>query len=216
MEFFNLVKNPVKVDKKAFLQAVNAGGPIAVTYRGEIVKGDRDTLPPKPYIYAGTPASLVGNAVTPPTPLSKVLGENYEVKDEGDAISIYAGRAWQELLDINEPFALYCDTTADGIAEFNDKELEDLIWYSCEFGLNYREVADHLEKSVEGLVLCIETQKPYNFNGCAFVDDIERAREEAKKFLKSAIEEKIKKGEVDRQNLSDEEEEALAFFGISA
>ena len=202
------------MDKKIFLEALNAGEPIAVTYWGDIIQSDRAALPPNPYIYAGTPASLVGSAVTPPTPLSKVLGDNYEVKDEGDTVSIDAGRAWQELMDINEPFALYCDTTADGIAEFNDKELEDLIWYSCEFGLNYREVADHLEKSIEGLVLCIETEKPYNFNGCAFVEDIETARAEAKKFLKSAIEEKIEKGEMDTENLSDEEEEALAFFGV--
>ena len=214
MQFFNLTEKRIRIDKKAFFEAINLSEPIGITYQGEIVKVQDTVLPSMPYIYLGTPASLVGDAAIPPTPLAKVLGENYEVKDEGEKIAIDAARAWKELLQINEPFALYCDTTADGIAEFNDKELEDLIWYSCEFGLNYREVAEHLEKSVDGVVLCIETQRPYNFNGCAFVDDIEAAREEAKKFLKSAIEEKLQKGEVDMQNLSDEEEAALAFFGI--
>ncbi|WP_457597210.1 hypothetical protein [Hydrogenimonas sp.] len=215
MKKINLIEIPVNVDKKAFLNAVNARKPIGITVYGEIVPGAAESLPPNPYIYVGTPASLMPSALAPATPLAKILGDNYEVKDEGDKISIYAGRAWQELLSANEPFALYLDTTADGIAEFNDKALEEMLWYSCEFGLNYREVADHLEASCDGLILCVENERPYSFNGAVFVDDIEQARKEAKKFLTETIKKRLDEGKIDRDTLSDDEEEALNFFGLA-
>lgn len=214
MVFKNLMKEDVKVDKKAFLEAINAQKPMAVTHEGEILFGRPDDLPAKPYVYVGQPASLTGTAGTPPTPLKKILGENYEVKDEGETVAIYAGRAWQELLAANEPYALYLDTTADGIAEFNDEVLEDLVWYSCEFGINYREIAEHLEKHCDGLILCVENEVPYNFNGAVFVDDIQKAREEAKRFMVDTLQSRIKKGAVDIHNLTPEEREALAYFGL--
>ena len=214
MKFKNLMKEHVEIDKKAFLNAINAQKPMALTAEGEILFGTPDELPAQPYVFVGMPKSLVGTALTPPTPLAKILGDNYEVKDEGDRVSIYAGRAWQEMLAANAPFAAYQDTTADGIAEFADKGLEDLIWYSCEFGINYREVAEYLEKSVEGTVLCVENERPYSFNGSAFIDDIEEARVKARRFITETLKERIEKGEIDPTDLSSEEEEALRFFGL--
>jgi hypothetical protein len=208
------MKERVEMDKKAFLDAVNAQKPIGITHEGKIVEGSHETLPPQPYVYVGTPKSLVGSGAEKPTPLAKVLGENYDVKDEGEKVSIYAGRAWQELLAANEPFALYQDTTADGIAEFADETLEDLVWYSCEFGLNYREIAEHLEKACDGLVRCVENEKPYTFNGSAFVDDIEQARAEAKKFITETLKKRLEEGKIDPETLENEEEEALRFFGL--
>ena len=213
MKKINLVDHPVRVDKRAFLNAVNAQKPIAVTPEGEILEAGGE-LPARPYIYIGTPRSLVGNAVTPPTPLANVLGENYELKDLGETIEIYAGRAWQELLKINEPYYLYQDTTSDGIAEFMDEELDEHIWYSCEFGINCREVAEMLEKEAEGTLLCIETEKPYNFNGCAFVEDIADARRRSYDFIRKSLKEKIEKEEIEPDNLEEAEEEALKFFGL--
>ncbi|WP_456451718.1 hypothetical protein [Hydrogenimonas sp.] len=214
MTFKNLMKEEIKVDKKAFLNAVNAQKPMAITAHGDILFGEAQELPPQPYIFVGKPASLTGSALTPPTPLKKILGENYDVKDEGDVVSIYAGRAWQELLAANEPYALYLDTTADGIAEFTDEALEDLVWYSCEFGLNYREIADHLEAHCDGTVVCVENERPYSFNGAAYYDDIEAVRKEAKKFLADTLKQRIDEGKIDLSTLSDDEEEALRFFGL--
>lgn len=214
MKFKNLIKENVEVDKKAFLNAINARKPMAVTAEGEILFGKPDELPAQPYIFVGTPKSLVGTDQTPPTPLAKILGDNYEVKDEGEKVSIYAGRAWQELLAANAPFAAYQDTTADGIAEFTDVGLEDLIWYSCEFGINYREVAEYLEKSVEGTVLCVESERPYSFNGSAFIHDIEEARVKARQFITDTLKKRIEQGEIDLSDLSPEEEEALRFFSL--
>ena len=213
MKKINLVDHPVQVDKKAFLDAVNAQKTIAITPEGEILEADGE-LPAQPYIYVGTPRSLVGNAVTPPTPLAHVLGENYEIRDLGEKIEIYAGRAWQELLKTNEPYYLYQDTTSDGIAEFMDEKLDEHIWYSCEFGINCREVAEMLEKEAEGTLLCVETEKPYNFNGCAFVEDIEDARRRSYNFIQTSLKQKIETREIELDNLEEAEEEALKFFGL--
>ncbi|WP_353662478.1 hypothetical protein [Hydrogenimonas sp. SS33] len=213
MHKINLIDHPVRVDKKAFLNAVNAQKPIAVTLDGEILEADGE-LPARPYIFVGKPRSLVGRGLVKPTPLSQILGESYEVKDEGDHISIYAGRAWEELIKANEPYYLYQDNTSEGIAEFTDSELDEHIWYSCEFGINCREVAEMLEKEVEGTLLCIETEKPYNFAGCAFVDDIETARKQSFDFIRAELEKKIASGEIDTEELEEAEEEALKYFGL--
>ena len=214
MTFRNLIKEPVTVDKKRFLNAVNAQKPIAITLNGEILEGDSESLPAQPYVFRGTPKSLVSSSVTKATPLAKILGDNYEVRDEGETVAIYAGRAWQELLAANEPFALYQDTTADGITEFSDKELDELVWYSCEFGINAREVAEFLEKEVSGAVVCIENERPYNFNGCAYVDDIETARKKAFDFIRETLRARLEKEEIEIDTLEEAEEEALRFFGL--
>ena len=214
MTFKNLMKEPVKVDKKAFFDAVNAQKTIAITPDGNILEGEIDSLPAQPYVFLGRPKSLVGSAATKPTPLSQILGNNYEVRDEGDTVSIYAGRAWQELLSANEPFHLYQDTTSDGITEFSDKILDEYIWYSCEFGINAREVAQCLEERVEGTLLCIENERPYSFTGCAYVDDIVEAREKAFEFIKEELKKHMAEDEIVPDDLTGEEEEALRFFGL--
>jgi hypothetical protein len=214
MKVYNLLNYQVEVDKSAFLNAINAQKPIAITLAGNIVEGEQNTLPAQPYIFVGKPKSLVGSTLIKPTPLAKILGDNYEVKDNGDKISIYAGKAWQEVLKANEPFYLYQDTTSDGVTEFSDNELDDLIWYSCEFGINYREVAEFLEQNVEGTVVCVENENPYHFNGCVYAENIEEARKKAFEFIKETLKKRIENKEIDLDNLEDNEEEALKFFGL--
>ncbi|BDY11980.1 hypothetical protein [Hydrogenimonas cancrithermarum] len=214
MKFYNLLNYKIETEKPTFLNAINAQKPMAITLDGKIVEGEKESLPIQPYIFVGKPKSLVGSGLTKPTPLAKILGDNYEVKDEGDKISIYAGRAWQEVLMANEPFYLYQDTTSDGITEFTDDKLDDLIWYSCEFGINYREVAEFLEKSVDGTVVCIENENPYHFNGCTYVDSLEDARAKAFDFIKETLKQRIESGEIDLEDLEEDEEEALRFFKL--
>jgi len=214
MKVYNLLNYKVEVEKSPFLNAINRQKPIAITLFGEIVEGEQSTLPAQPYIFVGKPKSLVGSTLIKPTPLTKILGDNYELKDNGNKISIYAGRAWQEVLQANEPFYLYHDGISDGITEFSDKELDDLIWYSCEFTINYREVAEFLEENVEGTVICVESEKPYNFNGCTYVNNIEEVRKKAFEFIKETLKKRIEGKEIELDNLEDEEEEALKFFGL--
>jgi len=183
MKLYNLLKHKIEIEKKSLLDAVNSGEKIGITVDGDIVKANGGELPPQLYVYAGKPASLTGSAVSGPTPLTKVLGENYELLDEGERVVLSADKAWEDIVAANSPFYLYLDVTGEGISEFSDKELENLVWYSCEFGINYREIAEFLEESLEesvdGTILCIEHEEPYRFNGCAYVDDIEEARRKA-------------------------------------
>ncbi len=212
MTVYNLLNHMPKVDKKAFLEAISDQKPIAITIDGNIIEGPLDNLPAQPYIYMGQPRSLIGSKKSKPTPLEKILGDSYEVKKEGDEILIYAGRAWQDVLNANAPYCLYQDTASDGITEFSDKNLDDLIWYSCEFGINYRNVAEFLEKEVEGSVICIENESPYQFNGCAFVSDMEEARKKAHEFIRSRLQNMIEEKEIDLEDLEEDEEEALRYF----
>ncbi len=214
MRFYNLLNHRVELDKKSFLNAVNAQKPIGITIEGEIVEGEKDSLPPRPYIFAGRPKSLTGSAVAKATPLSKILGENYDVADEGSKIVISAEKAWEEIVDANMPWHHYIDAGGEGITEFNHKRLDDIIWYSCEFGINYREVAEFLEESMEGTVLCIEIEEPYRFNGCAYINDIERAADAAFDFVRSELKKRIDEGSIDLDDLEEEEEEALRYFGL--
>ena len=213
MKFHNLAEQQTAVDKKEFLDAVNAGKEIGITIDGKIVETEGG-LPKAAYIFVGRPKSLTGNAVTKPTPLAKILGENYEVKDEGAKITINAAKAWQETLLANAPHSLYQDIGGEGISEFSDKELDEFIWYSCEFGIEYRDVAEYLEERIDGTILFIENKVPYQFNGCAITDDLEKARTLAYTFIKEKIAEKIEEGTIDIDDLSDDEEEALAFFNL--
>jgi hypothetical protein len=214
--FYNLLKYTPKIDKKAFLNAINSQKPIAITLDGEILDASSGDLPSQPYIFVGQPRSLVGSAVSKPTPLAKILGDAYEVRDEGDKVAIYAGRAWPDVLNANAPYYLYQDTTSDGITEFSDEKLDDLIWYSCEFGINYREVAEFLEKEVDGAVVCIENEQPYHFNGCAYADNLEEARNKAYDFIKSTLQKRVEEGKIDLEDLEEDEEEALKFFEVIA
>ena len=54
MTYYNLLKHDIKVDKKSFLDAVNAQKPIAITLDGDILEASGD-LPSQPYIFVGTP-----------------------------------------------------------------------------------------------------------------------------------------------------------------
>jgi len=58
-------------------------------------------------------------------------------------------------------------------------------------------------------------KKPYNFNGCAYVDNIEEARKKAFEFIQETLKKRIESKEIDLDNLEDEEEEALKFFGLN-
>lgn len=214
MKIYNLLNYQVEVEKSRFLNAINAQKPIAITIEGEIIKNEQGSLPSLPYIFIGKPKSLVRTTLMNPTPLSKILGDNYEIEDNNNKITICAKKAWQEVLKANEPFYLYQDTTSDGITEFTDDELDDLIWYSCEFGINYREVAEFLEKNVEGTIVCVENENPYYFNGCIFVDNIKIAREKAFLFIKESLKNKIDSKEIDLNNLENDEKEALKFFEL--
>ena len=204
MKKFNLFKEIITVKTTELKQAIESGEEFAININGEIRK--------KPFtssdilIYSGTPDKL--------KPLEIILGTKYQVVIDNDRVLIKAFGNWQELIAINTPLATYDDTTADGVAEFSHKGLEDIGWHATEFNITYRELVEILEEEADGIILCIEQEEPYQFSGFGFINDFDNAKDILFTFCKTKIKKLIDEDEnFERDSLTEEEEEAAEFFG---
>jgi len=205
MKKFNLFNEIITLSKSELLNAINSSKVFGIDIDGNIKHepfSAKDIL-----VYQGQP-TIVEN-------FSMVLGKNYQVVEDNDRILIKAFSNWQELININTSRASYDDTTADGVAEFSNKELEDIGWYSVEFGISYRELVEVLEEKCEGTILCIEQEEPYQFSGLGFIQD----DEDAKKVLFSHCQKQIKhlienNDEYEIGNLTDDEAHGASFFDV--
>jgi len=203
MKKFNLFDEIIISDKSNLLEAINKKVLFGINTVGEIVYepfSDKEI-----FIYKGKP-EIVEN-------FTKVLGNNYQLVEDGDRVLIKAFSNWQELIAINTPNASYDDTTADGVGEFADKELENIGWHIAEFGVDYRTLVNVLEENCDGTVLCIEQAEPYQFSGLGFIDDNSRAREVLFNFSQEKAKEKLDNDpDYEKDSLTDDEEDAEKFF----
>lgn len=213
MKKFNLLKEIIVVEKKIFLQAIQSNKIFAITTNGEIFY--------TPFPNA-TPFVFQGQAINQNNPLSptqtinltKALGNNYQIVIDGERILIKAFSNWQELISINTPQALYDDTTADGVAEFAHKELENIGWHADEFGITYRNLIEVLEEKCDGILLCIEQEEPYQFSGLGFVKEINQAKEILFNYAKEIVTHKLENDNDFKSDiLTNDEIEAAEFFG---
>jgi len=206
MKKFNLFKEIITVNKPTLLNAINSNKVFGINIYGEIVFepfNDKEIL-----IYKGQPKIVED--------FSKVLGKNYQLVEDGDRVLIKAFSNWQELIGINISRASYDDTTADGVAEFSCKQLEDIGWQVTEFNLRYRELVEILEENCDGIVLCIEQEEPYQFSGLGFIQDNLQAEEILYNYCQNIVANKIKNDkDFAKDNLTDDEEEAAIFFKIN-
>jgi len=213
MKQFNLFKEIITVDKKALLNAVNSTREFGINIKGEVLFApfdDKEIL-----IYQGKHTPEATNALMPnkAKTLADILGKNYQVVEDDDRILLKAFSNWQELIKVNTPRASYDDTTGDGVDKFADAKLEDIGWNATEFDITYRELVEVIEKNVEGTLLCIEQEEPYQFSGLGFITD----DAEAQKVLFTYCQEKIKHMIGNdplyaKEKLSDDEREAAEFF----
>ena len=215
MKKFNLFNEIIIVKKASLLQAINSGKVFGINIKGEIIYepfADKEIL-----IYQGkhTPAatSALSPAVEPS--LKTMLGKNYQLAIDGERVLIKAFSNWQELIGVNTPRASYDDTTADGVAEFSNRELENIGWHATEFNVKYRDMVEHIEENCDGIILCIEQEEPYQFSGLGFLSN----DEEAKKVLFEYCQEEAKKLMSEdplylKENLNDDELEAAEFFKL--
>ncbi|WP_416768359.1 hypothetical protein ACM66T_08660 [Sulfurimonas sp. ST-25] len=217
MKKFNLVKEIIAIDKPAMMAAVNGGKPFGITIKGEIHYPPYDAR--SCYIFQGSVDRPAPSALMPTKPksLAELLGGNMQVVEVEDRILIKAARNWQEIIGYNVRHADYDDTTGDGVAEFTDKELEEIGWQATEFGINYRELVELIEAQCEGTLFCIENEgENYHFSGMGFIDDMACARKQCFDYCATKIETLLKEDEsYHGAVLSDDEEEALAFFGVT-
>ncbi|MEA1892908.1 MAG: hypothetical protein U9N33_09370 [Campylobacterota bacterium] len=203
MKKFNLFNEIIITDKASLLQAINSSKMFGINIKGEIIYepfADKEIL-----IYQGKPKIVED--------FSKVLGKNYQLVEDNTRVLIKAFSNWQELISINTPRASYDDTTADGVAEFSDKELENIGWHITEFNVGYRELVELLEEKCDGTILCIEQEEPYQFSGLGFLADDEQAQKVMFKQCQNIVKDKLANDDdFDKDDLDDDQEEAARFF----
>lgn len=217
MKKFNLVKEIIAVDRPALMAAISSAKPFGITIEGAIHR------PPyradSCYIYQGCVTPSASLALTPAKPksLAELMGTGMQVVEADDRVLIKASRDWQTIMGYNLPNADYDDTTGDGIAEFSDGELEDIGWHATEFSINYRDLVEQIEAHCDGTLLCIETEgEHYQFSGMGFIRDMPCARKRCFDYCVERITQLLEEDESYRDgDMTDDEEEALEFFGIS-
>ncbi len=215
MTKFNLFKEIIIAEKASLLQAINSAKVFGINIKGEIIYepfSDKEIL-----IYQGkyTPAPTSALTPTATPPLETVLGKNYQLVIDGQRVLIKAFSNWQELIGINTPRASYDDTTADGVAEFSNKELENIGWQATEFNIKYRDLVELLEEKCDGTILCIEQEEPYQFSGLGFLSDDEQAKEVRFEYCQKEAKKLMNNDPMyAKDELNDDEEEAAEFFKL--
>ena len=205
MKKFNLFNEIIITDKSTLLQAINSAKLFGIDINGTIKYEpfeNNDIL-----IYQGKPEIVED--------FKNVLGKNYQLVEDADRVLIKAFSNWQELIAINTPRASYDDTTADGVAEFSNSDLEDIGWHATEFNINYRTLVELLEEKCEGTLLCIEQEDPYQFSGLGFLSDNDSAKKVLFEFCQSKVKDMIENDPLfKKEDLTDDEEDAAKFFKI--
>ena len=214
MKKFNLFKEIIIVNKASLLQAINSSKVFAINIRGKVLYapiGENEIL-----IYEGKYTPAPTNALMPPAvpSLESMLGRNYQLVIDDERVLIKAFSNWQELIGVNIKRASYDDTTGDGVAEFSNKELEEMGWHATEFSINYRTLVELMEEKCEGTLLCIEQEEPaYQFSGLGYLADNSHAQKIVFEFCQAKIKDMIANDKAyERESLSDDEEEAAEFF----
>lgn len=215
MKKFNLFNEIITVNKQDLLHAINKNEVFGINIAGEILTNDTNNK--EIYIYKDKVEIVTTTGLTAQKPqtLQDMFGKNYQVVEDGEKVLIKAFSNWQGLIAINTPNASYDDTTADGVAEFGNKDLEDLGWNATDFNIDYRNLVEVLEEKCEGTILCIEQEEPYQFSGLGFIAD----DKEAYKTLFEYSQERIQKlmledSDFAKDNLDDDELTALEFFKL--
>jgi len=205
MKKFNLFNEIITLDTQKLQEAIESAQKFSINTDGEISINepqDGDII-----IYHGIADKDVE--------IEKALGSKYQVVISGERVLIKAFSNWQGLIAINTPLASYDDTTADGVAEFSNKDLEEIGWQATEFNMSYRELVEELEEKADGIILCIEQEDPYQFSGFGFLSDNEQAKEILYKYAQEKAKDKLANDEeFEPSSLTDDEEEAAEFFKV--
>ena len=215
MKKFNLFNEIIIAKKTDLLNAINTSKEFVVTINGEVKH--EPYLTTDVFVYKGKHTKAPVSAMMPikvPS-LSDIFGKNYQIVEDGERVLIKAFSNWQELIGLNTPNASYDDTTADGVAEFSNKDLEEMGWYATDFNVDYRDLVTLLEEQCEGTVLCIEQEEPYQFSGLGFIANHEEAKKVMFLHCQNHIKDKIANDEdFEKDGLTEDEITAGVFFGV--
>lgn len=203
MKKFNLFKEIITVQANELKDAINSGEKFAINIDGKIKKEP----------YKDGEILIFSGVANKEVELEEALGSKYQVVVSDERVLIKAFSNWQEIIAICTPLASYDDTTADGVAEFADKDLEEIGWNATEFNIRYRELVELLEEKADGIILCIEQEEPYQFSGFGFLSDNQQAKEIMYKYCQDIVKDKLANDEDFMEaNLEDDEAFAASFF----
>ncbi|OQX60504.1 MAG: hypothetical protein B5M52_00005 [Helicobacteraceae bacterium 4484_230] len=210
MKKFNLVKEIIVVDHDRLLQAVNSEKSFGITYEGDIKYAPFDSS--DIFIYQNSN----NTGQSPVADYAALFGNTYQIVEDNERVLIKAAGAWKSIIEINIENAEYDDTSSDGIAEFADKELEDIGWNATEFDINYRELVEKMEESCDGLLFCVEHEgENYHFSGLGYIFDYPSTRKTLFDYCKTRIQELMENNEDFKKEVLDSDQlEATEFFGI--
>ncbi len=215
MKKFNLQKEIIIVNRNALLHAINTARRFGITIEGTIVFGPFSDE--HIYIYQGliTPNATSALGMPKPQSIETLLGNGYRIVEDDDRILIRANLAWQEVLAMNLPHSDYDDSSADGIGNFSDNTLETIGWHATEFDITYREMAEYLETTCEGTLLCIEIEEPYQFSGLGFISDQTCAHDKLFEYCRErALTQMHNDPDFAIESLDSDEREAATFFNL--
>ena len=211
----NLMDTSVKILSNEFSKAINSNKEFAITPTGEIKYAPFEK---EVFIYKG---KVNTGLLNQQNNFRKILGENYRVKASFTHVEVSVDSAWEEMKEINTIISLYEDSSSEGIDSFSDKNLEEISFHAIEFKISNREIAEIIESSVDGVLLCLEREigEHYSFNGIGFIfGEIELMKARVAVFdkVKELIFEHIKnnKEEFIKYGFSEEQQEALDFFNL--
>lgn len=205
MKKFNLFNEIITVKTSELQSVIDSNKEFAINIDGEICY--------KPF--TGKDILIFSGLAQKNKDLEKALGNKYQLVVSEDRVLIKAFSNWQGLIEINTPQASYDDTTADGVAEFSNKDIEEIGWQATEFNFSYRELVEVLEEKAQGITLCIEQEEPYQFSGFGFITN----NDEAKDILYAYCKDKIKvlletEDDFKAEYLEDDQIAAKEFFGL--
>ncbi|MDY0116387.1 MAG: hypothetical protein RBR59_02295 [Sulfurimonadaceae bacterium] len=215
MKKFNLFKEIIVVDKAELLQAINSQKQFAIDIFGSITYEPFSSE--SIYIYQGKHMPKPTSALQTQTIslLESHFGKNYQIVEDGMRILIKAFGNWQEIIGFNIQNASYDDTTADGISEFSEEDLEEIGWYATEFHIDYRTLVEVLEQKSTGTLLCIEQEEPYQFSGLGFIENAIQAKDILFELAQTKIKEILTNDtSYSEEKLTKEEREATEFFQL--
>lgn len=215
MKKFNLFNEIITVNKVDLLKAINKNEVFGINITGEIINEPFNNK--EIFIYKDKIQVQNQTGLTPAKSqtLQDMFGKNYQIVEDDERVLIKAFSSWQALIGINTPNASYDDTTADGVAEFGNKDLETLGWHATDFNIDYRTLVEVLEEKCDGTVLCIEQEEPYQFSGLAFLSDDKQAYNTLFEYSQGRIKKLMSEDKVyAKDNLDDDELESLKFFKL--
>jgi hypothetical protein len=211
MKKFNLQKEIIVVEHEALLTALHSDRFFGITIEGNIEYEpfNSDSI----YIFQGK--STQQDAKSKTLSLSELLGNQYRIVEDDERVLIKAHFAWQQILALNISHADYDDSTADGIGNFSDAYLEEIGWHATEFDISYREMAEYLEATCEGVLLCVEIDEPYQFSGLGFITNRTCAHQQLYAFCqKRALKKMQNDPDFSSDLLTDDEHDAATFFAL--